>query len=128
MLAHEAFARLWRAIHNPRSMCPDVELGFVEEQMTQILMEGLEGPKVRRWILARLAFQPYSRNGLRIQWTENVPTPPPGSGDDTWNQYYDTVDVKEDALALEFDEALQGLLSERIVSSDREGILSLVSR
>lgn len=76
----QAFSQLWARIYNPRSACPDVELGFIEREMTQILqaLGTTDGPPEERWILAQLLLGPRSLGVLQWGWSESQdPLPMP---------------------------------------------------
>jgi len=71
LVAH-AFSLLWERIYNPRSACPDVELGFIHQEMTRILQSlgPKEGTAAEQWVIAQLLLGPRSLETLQWGWLE----------------------------------------------------------
>lgn len=70
--AAEAYKRLWDRLYNPRSMCPDVELGRIQEVMTQILAEEDTNPisSKAKEVLAHITLAPRTLEQLRYWWID----------------------------------------------------------
>lgn len=103
MEAAEAFRLLWDRINNPRSACPDVEIGFVRDQMVQILMDERTGDADERWVLSRLALGPANQKQLGWSRRDSVPTLPIPEDPDQIAQFFED----EDRRGLEAQEATE---------------------
>ena len=126
MEAREAFARLWSKINNPRSACPDVEIGRVQDEMIAILMEGLEGSEEERWILARLSFGSYDFQSLLFSWgsraADALAAECPGweADEATHAAYYDREERVGSEARKALGETINRLLAEgRVLLRDR---------
>lgn len=75
----EAFNLLWSRIQNPRSACPDVELGRIEEEMAKILqaLGAADASAEQQWILAQLLLGPRGLRMLQWSWSEQQRFPAP---------------------------------------------------
>lgn len=124
MEAAEAFRLLWASINNPRSACPDVEIGFVLEQMTQILMSGHPGPEEEKWILARLAFGPANQRDLSVSRGYSLPVLPLPD-EEAMEQFFAEHARRDQETQEAVGYAVLRLLESRLIQKSADGMLSL---
>lgn len=124
MKAKEAFAELWGRVNNPRSMCPDVEIGFVREQMIEILMAHYpQATEPKSWLLAMLALGPSLRVSAAADWAQRLLKilEPRTSSSADWARYWDAEDDITSKASAEMQLTIDELLaSGAIVAQDGE--------
>jgi hypothetical protein len=107
----EAFNLLWARIQTPRSACPDVELGLIEQEMTKILhaLGAADGSAEEQWILAQLLLGPRGLRMLQWSWSEQqkprFPAPEdPADFEIFFDEQADRVRLAYEAIARSADE------------------------
>lgn len=72
-----AFAKVWGKVFNPRSACPDIELGHLSDVLASTLVEegfGKGLSDVERWALAKVAVEGNGHPGsLCSAYCDRVP-------------------------------------------------------
>ena len=66
------FSELWKKINNPRSACPDVEIGHVRQVMADILAEYNNSNLSfeEKWILALITISPIAMLDIEFYWED----------------------------------------------------------
>lgn len=68
-----AFRELWEKIYNPKSACPDVEIGQVRDAMEEILNRPRKNlPREQQFIIAQLSFSEMTELQLNKTWKSRI--------------------------------------------------------
>jgi hypothetical protein len=75
----EVLTKIWSMIDNPRSMCPDVEIGFVKDVLSKVMAENLpvDLEPIDRWVLSWVSVAPAEEKSLAWAWDETKYVAPP---------------------------------------------------
>lgn len=125
----QAFRQLWERIYSPGSACPDVELGFIEQEMTGILQAHgtADGSPEERWILAQLLLRPRSLSSIQCGWSDHQdPRLPIPEDPAEFEVFFADQDDRVLAASAAIDRAIEQLLNDhRIQWTEIDGVKRL---
>lgn len=128
----EAFHEVWNRLFNPRSGCPDVELGHVSDVMVDILIAAGKDDKLtpaQQWVFAKICLHPNDRNspaGLGMSYADRkVERYVEGEKDEYGypkRRDYEDIDRDQAALMVEAEEAALQLVEMGLLTLE-DGVL-----
>ena len=128
---------IWGKVENPRSMCPDVEIGYVRRVLGEVMAaevgeRGIAAEGVDRWVLGQLLVGPMGEEGLAEDWyttnrvyLERIQPPNDNYEDKGYCEAIEAQFAAEDRergqRGVEVAEALRRLIETCLVGSTLEG-------
>jgi hypothetical protein len=122
----ELCQKIWNKINKPYSMCPDIEIGYVEQIMAELLSETLNIENaLDKLLLAKILISPTSPtsfSNLVYFWSNikehQIKQPVSENGDykaDLWTKYYLEVEELATTSNTEVTEALKRLVDQNLI-------------
>jgi hypothetical protein len=115
----ELCQKIWNKINFPHSTCPDVEIGYVEQVMAELLAECLpvEG-QLDRLLLAKILIKPTDHNSLDYLWQDiiqrQIPRPA-GDNPNDLDKYYKAIDASGESAHIEVAESIKRLVEKNLI-------------